>query len=88
MGRECTGELDAHKIEMEGSFDVQFDNTMNVVGALHNTLVDGKPVKSLDQHKEEIRRVMLRDVNQAIKDYIKMDQMTRIVVGSIKKLNI
>lgn len=81
-------ELDAHKIEMEGSFDVQFDNTMNVVGALHGTLMDGKPVKSLDQHKEEIRRVTLREVNQAIKDYIKMDKMARVVVGSIKKLNI
>lgn len=81
-------ELKDQKVEMEGSFDVQFDNTGNVVHELHKTLLLDQPIKSLDEFKSKVRNVTLEEVNEAIANFISVENMTRVVVGSIKNLKI
>jgi zinc protease len=81
-------ELNIQKEELEGSFDVQFDNACNVSKKIHNQLLHNQPVETLDRFKEVVDKVTLAEVNSAIKELVDLKKLTRVVVGSIKGLDL
>lgn len=78
-------EVEIQKTMMLGSQIVHFDNPVAIANTIHNTLLNDKPVGAIDSFQKVVSAVQFKDVNDALKKYIHVDRLKRVVVGTIPK---
>ena len=78
-------EVEIQKTMMLGSQIVHFDNPVAIANTIHNALLNDKPVGAIDSFQKVVSAVQFKDVNDALKKYIHVDRLKRVVVGTIPK---
>lgn len=76
-------ELSARKEEMRGKHAVGLSTTTGLSAALTATVLYGRPVSYLDEYLERVDALTVREVNQAITEYLPYDRAVTVAAGAI-----
>ena len=76
-------ELDVTKSTLTGGFQVGFDTTGGLAGGILSAVVTHNSLEYLDSYPEQVKKITLDQVNEAIKKYITLDGLYRVAAGSI-----
>jgi zinc protease len=78
-------EAKKHREMFAASWMVQLSNSGAIARSAHNTAVEGRPMKYLDEFPQVMRRVTPTQVNKVFKKYFKLEQMSESAAGPIEK---
>ena len=76
-------ELDVTKSTLTGGFQVGFDTTGGLASGILSAVVTHNSLEYLDSYPEQVKKITLDQVNEAIKKYITLDGLYRVAAGSI-----
>ena len=76
-------ELDVTKSTLTGGFQVGFDTTGGLASGILSAVVTHNSLEYLDNYPEQVKKITLDQVNEAIKKYITLDGLYRVAAGSI-----
>ena len=76
-------ELDVTKSTLTGGFQVGFDTTGGLASGILSAVVTHNSLEYLDSYPEQVKKITLNQVNEAIKKYITLDGLYRVAAGSI-----
>jgi zinc protease len=76
-------ELDVTKSTLTGGFQVGFDTTGGLASGILSAVVTHNSLEYLDSYPEQVKKITLDQVNEAIKKYIALDGLYRVAAGSI-----
>ena len=76
-------ELSSKKTTFTGSFQVGLDTTSGLVDRVLTNAEKGRELDFLDNYNELINDLDIKKINEAIKKYIKPENLTKSVAGSI-----
>jgi len=76
-------ELKGMKSTIVGSMQVGYDTTGGLARGILSAVVNRGGVKYLDDYAQKIEEVTLEQVNNAIKEHIKMEMVYKVAAGSI-----
>lgn len=76
-------ELDVTKSTLTGGFQVGFDTTGGLASGILSAFVIHNSLEYLDSYPEQVKKITLDQVNEAIKKYITLDGLYRVAAGSI-----
>lgn len=78
-------ELGYHKQYLIGNYKVGLATTEGLASQILSTLQEELPLTFLDQYPTKVASVTLDQVNEAFRRYIKPDQMTTVIAGTVQK---
>ena len=78
-------ELDTVKTTLTGNYSVGFDTTGGLAAGILSSIETYNDLKEIDQYPFKVNAVTLEQVNEAIKKYIKTDNLYQVAAGSIDK---
>jgi zinc protease len=76
-------ELQAHKTDLIGSFQLSLATTGGIAGALLRTVQRGLPLNWLDDYPKSVNDVTLDQVNSAIKRYVDPAKLVIVKAGTL-----
>jgi len=76
-------ELQAHKTDLIGSFQLSLATTGGIAGALLRTVQRGLPLTWLDDYPKSVNNVTLDQVNSAIKRYVEPSKLVIVKAGTL-----
>ncbi len=76
-------ELQAHKTDLIGSFQVSLATTGGVAGTLLRTVQRGLPLTWIDDYPKSVDNVTLEQVNGAIKRYVDPQKLVLVKAGTL-----
>ena len=78
-------ELDAKKSTIAGMHQVQLATTSGLAGSILNYAQDGRGVKYIDQYVVDVNAVTLEQVNNAIRRYIRPENLVVVTAGTVER---
>jgi zinc protease len=76
-------ELQAHKADLIGSFQVSLATTGGIAGTLMRTVQRGFPLNWIDDYSKSVNEVTLEQVNSAIKRCVDPKKLVIVKAGTI-----
>ena len=76
-------EVDITKSTLTGSYKVGFDTTRGLAGGILSAVIDWEDLSYIDEMPNMINSVTLKQVNDAIKKYISVEDLYEVAAGSI-----
>ena len=76
-------EVDITKSTLTGSYKVGFDTTRGLAGGILSAVIDWESLSYIDEMPNMINSVTLKQVNDAIKKYISVEDLYEVAAGSI-----
>ena len=76
-------ELEVAKSTLTGSYQVWFDSNSGLADGILNSVVVWNDLSYVDDYIKKVNEVSLKQVNDAIKKYIKPEEIFQVAAGSI-----
>ena len=76
-------EVDITKSTLTGSYKVGFDTTRGLASGILSAVIDWESLSYIDEMPNTINSVTLKQVNDAIKKYISVEDLYEVAAGSI-----
>ena len=76
-------EVDITKSTLTGSYKVGFDTTRGLASGILSAVIDWESLSYIDEMPNMINGVTLKQVNDAIKKYISVEDLYEVAAGSI-----